>query len=87
MKAYLEIGFSSPGQAKAALKAFEAGGGSEGDAGGAGMASVRAGVEKNALRVDVAAAEFAALRARTTSALRDLKVIIDAMKMKGGNSV
>ncbi len=75
MRTVVEVDFPSPELARAALKAFETRG---------GKAEVNAGVEKNVLRIEITAGGFSALRARTTSALRDLKIISDALELKKG---
>ena len=94
MRVLIEVGFESPEIANAALKAFGKGGGKAGNgregrdgekpAEGGAKACVKVGVEKKTLRVEVEAREFPALRARATSALRDIKVIVDAIGLKKG---
>ena len=74
MKATIEMDFPTPALAKAAEKALEK---------AASKARVRAGVAGNSLKVEITAADFTALRARATSAFRDLRVITDAMKLAG----
>lgn len=77
MKATIEVDFPTPALAKAAERALE-----KALEKSASRAELRAGVEKSLLRIEVLAPDFTALRARTTSAFRDLKVISDAMKLK-----
>ncbi len=74
MRATLEIDFPSPRLAGAALRALEK---------AASKARVSGEAEGSVLRVEITAPEFTALRARTTSALRDLRVITDAMRLEG----
>jgi len=73
VRAVIEVRFPSPELARAVLKALE----TKGE-----RARVDAGVEKNVVRIKITATDFPALRARTTSALRDLKILYDAINMK-----
>jgi len=77
MRATIEVDFPTPALAKAAEKSLETALEKS-----ASRAELRADVEKSMLRIEVMAPDFTALRARTTSAFRDLRVISDAMKLK-----
>ncbi|MBI5176617.1 hypothetical protein HY995_00855 [Candidatus Micrarchaeota archaeon] len=74
MKAILEIGFADEAEAKLAIRSL-----------GAGMKTRRSSVGYSlkgaALVVCVEAADFTALRAAATSALRDLRVVIDSISV------
>jgi tRNA threonylcarbamoyladenosine modification (KEOPS) complex Pcc1 subunit len=74
MKATLEIGFKSPDHVKKALKIIKAKEFSD-------KVSATLSVKGKILRAKIEGENFAALRARTTSLLRDLKVVFDAISL------
>lgn len=76
MKAELEIEFASASHARKALKAIKTKEFSD-------KASVSLRVSGSSLKAKISGKGFPALRARTTSFLRDLKVVLDAFSLAG----
>lgn len=76
MNASFEVGFPSEEDAGKALKIL--GKSSEGP-----RASVKVMQRGSSLEVTIKADSFAALRARSTSLLRDLKIVMDSFKLVG----
>ena len=77
MKAVLEVPMASASQAKLALKAVS------GDGFETARAQLSCTASGSTLRAVVTATDFAALRARTTSLFRDLKVFLDSVAASG----
>lgn len=71
--ATLTVAFGSPEEAKTAKSCLDAEDVSE-------RASASVAANKNLLTANITAADFTALRARTTSILRDLRVVVDSQK-------
>ena len=74
MKSELLIPFASPAQAAMAVKAVAS------DGFESARAQVQCTASGSSFKAVVTASDFAALRARTTSLLRDLRVFIDSEK-------
>ena len=74
MKAEIEIEFKNPVHASKALKIIKAKEFSD-------KVSTSFSVKGNAFKAKIEGKNFAALRARTTSLLRDLKVVFDAISL------
>lgn len=78
MKAILEITFQNAAEVARAAKIIN-----ESKTDGETRAKVNASAKKDKLIVTITAADFTALRALTTTAMRDLKVIVDGFKIVG----
>lgn len=79
MKATLEIDFDSPELARKAALVV----GAEADK----RSSLSSRVDKSVLVLHITASGFAALRARVTSALRDIRVFLDAAAVVNSHGV
>ncbi|MBI4406691.1 hypothetical protein HY571_02140 [Candidatus Micrarchaeota archaeon] len=79
MKAIIEVAFKSEKEAKQAMSILKA---SKTDEPTRASVSVKTKGEK--LVVTVTAKDYAALRALTTTLLRDLRVVIDGFEIIGG---
>lgn len=81
MKATLEVQFATIKQAKQAVEIIN-----QAKTDGETRAKVKAEHKENKIIVTITADDFTALRALTTTVLRDLKVIIDGFKIVGESS-
>jgi len=77
VRAEISVPMASPRQAGMALKAVG------GDGFETSRASLSLSVSASTLNAVVSAKDFAALRARTTSLFRDLKVFLDSARASG----
>lgn len=75
MRCLLEIDFETPQDARNAAKVV--------GAGADRRSGVQSRVDKNVLILDITATGFSALRARATSAMRDVRVYLDARAVVG----
>ncbi|MGB9577074.1 MAG: KEOPS complex subunit Pcc1 [Candidatus Micrarchaeia archaeon] len=78
MKAEFSIKFGDEKKARRALKILSSANAKARDEEETGRAALKLEAEKEELHATVTAADFAALRARCTSFLRDVKIVLDA---------